>query len=123
MRDTACMAPSAVCTGGGSGIGRATSLALAVRGAQVMVGDIDHEGAEETVRLVQRGGGTARSARVDVSDEGEVERFIAEAIEAHGPVDCAANVAGTHVGLGALTADVQAEDFDHMRLPSTGSSG
>ena len=114
MRDTPCMALSAVCTGGGSGIGRATSLALAARGARVMVGDIDREGAEETVRLVERGGGIARSAHVDVSDEGEVERFMAAAVAAHGPLDCAANVAGTHAGLGALTADVQAGDFDRQ---------
>lgn len=108
------MALSGFCTGAASGIGRATALALAARGTSVMVGDIDVGGAEETVRMIQRRGGVARAAVVDVSDPAQVERFVAEAVAAHGALDCAANVAGTHDGLGALTADVAVEDFDRQ---------
>jgi NAD(P)-dependent dehydrogenase (short-subunit alcohol dehydrogenase family) len=79
-----------------------------------MVGDIDADGAEETARMIERQGGVSRSAAVDVSDPVQVERFVAEAVAAHGALDCAANVAGTHDGLGALTADVAVEDFDRQ---------
>ena len=44
-------------TGGGSGIGRATSLALAREGAKVMVSDIVEMGGVETVQLIKDAGG------------------------------------------------------------------
>lgn len=101
-----------LCTGGASGIGRATALALAARGVHVTVGDVDLAGAEETVRLIERNGARARAAAVDVADEAQVEAFVSAAVAAFGRLDCAANVAGTHAGLGASTADVSATDFD-----------
>lgn len=104
----------AVCIGGASGIGRATALALAAEGARVVVGDADEDGAEETARLVAERGGVATAAFVDVADEHHVERFIAAAVATYGPLSCAANVAGTHAGLGARTADVTVEDFDRQ---------
>ena len=108
------MAFSAVCTGGGSGIGRATSLALADRGVHVMVGDVDADGAQDTARLIKERGGVAHWHQVDVADEAQVEEFVATAIATHGPLDCAANVAGTHAGLGARTAEISAVDFDRQ---------
>jgi NAD(P)-dependent dehydrogenase (short-subunit alcohol dehydrogenase family) len=108
------MTISALCTGGASGIGRATAIALAARGASVVVGDIDAEGGRETVRLIECAGGQARFELVDVSVGDEVHRFVSAAVHAHGRLDVAANVAGTHDGLGALTADVAEQDFDHQ---------
>jgi NAD(P)-dependent dehydrogenase (short-subunit alcohol dehydrogenase family) len=77
-----------------------------------MVGDIDAEGGWETVRLVNRAGGHASFEAVDVRHAPEVDRFVKAAVRAHGPLAAAANVAGTHHGLGALTADVATQDFD-----------
>src|SRR3546814_12809999 len=57
---------AAVVTGAGSGIGRATSLALAARGAFVWVTDFDLAGADRTVQLIEETGGRARSFRLDV---------------------------------------------------------
>jgi NAD(P)-dependent dehydrogenase (short-subunit alcohol dehydrogenase family) len=114
MGEASSMELSAVCTGGGSGIGRASSLALADRGVRVMVGDIDADGARETVRLIEQRGGAADWRQVDVADEAQVEEFVAAAVDVYGPLACAANVAGTHAGLGARTADVSVTDFDRQ---------
>ncbi len=47
----------ALVTGGGSGIGRASALVFAREGAKVVVADVDVEGGEETVRMIEASGG------------------------------------------------------------------
>jgi len=59
---------TAVITGGGSGIGRATAVRLAAEGASVLTADLDEAGARETVRLIESAGGRAAAMRVDVTD-------------------------------------------------------
>jgi len=61
----------AVVTGGGNGIGRALSGALAQRGARVAVADIDGEAAETVAGSI---GGVA--ARCDVSDESDIQALV-----------------------------------------------
>ena len=84
----------AVVTGGGSGIGRATVMRLAVEGARVAVVDRSREGADETVRLVAAAGGTARAFPCDVADSASVRTAAAAVESAFGGVDVLANVAG-----------------------------
>lgn len=105
------MGGTALVTGGGSGIGRAAALAFARRGLAVAVGDIDPAAAE---RVAAEIGEQAAAFSVDVADGAQVEAFVAGAVDAFGPLACAANVAGTHQGLGAKTADVGDADFDHQ---------
>ena len=50
-------------TGGASGIGRATVLAMAAAGAKVLVADVDEEGGEATVRQVREAGGVRRISK------------------------------------------------------------
>ena len=54
-------------TGGGSGIGRATSILLAKAGAKVMIADYVPEGAERTVKMIKEAGGEANCIAADVS--------------------------------------------------------
>ena len=81
-------------TGGGSGIGRATCLAFAREGARVAVADVDLEGAEETVRLMDGVGGRGVVLQVDVTKAREVAALVDKVVEEFGKLDCAFNNAG-----------------------------
>ena len=84
----------ALVTGGGSGIGRATSLAFAREGAKVVVADISPEGGLETLEMIKAGGGEGMFVATDVSDESQVVAMIDASIDAFGRIDCAFNNAG-----------------------------
>ncbi len=84
----------ALVTGGGSGIGRATALAFARHGAQVVIGDRDVQRGEETVSMIRDAGGTATFRGADVLVAAEVEALVDHAIETYGRIDVAFNNAG-----------------------------
>ena len=109
---------SALITGGGGGIGRATALAFAREGARVAVADFVEDDARETVGLVNAAGGQAISLSGDVSRDADVREMIAAVVGAYGRLDCAFNnagVAGWHVGsVNQKTAEWSEESFDRM---------
>jgi NAD(P)-dependent dehydrogenase (short-subunit alcohol dehydrogenase family) len=81
-------------TGGTSGIGRATAVAFAEQGANVVVaGRREAEGAE-SVRLVEKTGSNGLFVRTDVAIEKEVEAMVARTVEYFGRLDFAFNNAG-----------------------------
>jgi NAD(P)-dependent dehydrogenase (short-subunit alcohol dehydrogenase family) len=93
----------AIVTGGGRGIGRAVSLAMAAEGATVVVADagvtLDGAGgdpgpAEETAREIVARGGHAVARPVDVTDEAAAASLVDETVEAHGRLDVLVNAAG-----------------------------
>lgn len=84
----------ALVTGGGSGIGRATCLALAKEGASVVVADVNEAGGRETVSAVEGAGGKAAFVRTDVTKRGDLERMVAFTEETFGGLDIAHNNAG-----------------------------
>jgi NAD(P)-dependent dehydrogenase (short-subunit alcohol dehydrogenase family) len=93
----------ALVTGGGSGIGRATSIRLAAAGANVLVVDHDRERAETVAAEV---GGAAFTA--DMGDSAQVDASFAACTNVFGGVDIAFLNAGISIGvadLGALTDD------------------
>ena len=84
----------ALVTGGASGIGRASALALARSGAIVTVADLDEEGGRETVELIAEAGGSACFVEADVGRGDQVATLIAGIVERHGRLDLAHNNAG-----------------------------
>jgi len=85
---------TALVTGGNSGIGRATALALAARGATVVVSGRDAARGEQTVRQIEGAGGTAFFVATDLGDEAAARALAARAAELAGPIDILVNSAG-----------------------------
>ncbi len=85
---------TALVTGGGGGIGRAVTLALAEAGCAVAVGDLREDAGAQVAREVQSAGGRALALALDVTDAGSVERAFADAQRELGPVDVLVNCAG-----------------------------
>lgn len=101
----------ALVTGGAAGIGRATAMAFAAEGLQVVVADLDAAGGEATVELIQAAGGEAMFVSCNVTCEAEVQRLLASTVEAYGRLDYAFNNAGIEIEQGRLAAGSEAE-FD-----------
>lgn len=84
-----------IITGGASGIGKATALAFARKGARVVVATgRSLAAAEQTVREMQTLGTEAIFVQCDVAEEAQVEAMVAEAVGRFGSVDFAFNNAG-----------------------------
>ncbi len=84
----------AVVTGGARGIGRATALALARNGADVVIADIDLECAQRTAEEVAQTGRQSMAVRLDVTDLKSVEQMAKEVTERLGGIDILVNNAG-----------------------------
>jgi NAD(P)-dependent dehydrogenase (short-subunit alcohol dehydrogenase family) len=84
----------ALITGGGSGIGRATALAFAREGAQVVIGNRNVQRGEETVSMIRDAGGTASFRRTDVLVAADIEALVDHAVTTYGRLDIAFNNAG-----------------------------
>jgi NAD(P)-dependent dehydrogenase (short-subunit alcohol dehydrogenase family) len=104
---------TALVTGAASGIGRAIAHRLASDGARVVVSDVDLEGGQETVSLIEEAGGTARFIEADVSDPDACEALVAKTLEAYDRLDIACNNAGIG-GAQAPTADYPVEDWQSV---------
>lgn len=85
---------SILVTGGGCGIGRATSLLLASEGACVMVSDNNIESGELTAELIRESGGDAHFFQADVRCAEQVKALIDAVVNTNGRLDCAFNNAG-----------------------------
>lgn len=107
MKGTNLSGTTAVITGAGSGIGRATALLAAEKGARLVLTDVSADTLDETVRLVADAGGpgggagpwaaddiVAHHEAFDVRDADAVDAFAARTHEITGPVDVVMNVAG-----------------------------
>lgn len=102
----------AVVTGGASGIGRATARLFAQLGAHVVVADLNEQGAHEvTEELVAvHGLRRALAIAVDVTNEGSVERMLAETVHAYGGLDIL--VASAGLATSASLTETSLEDWE-----------
>jgi 3(or 17)beta-hydroxysteroid dehydrogenase len=84
----------ALVTGGGSGIGRSTSVLFAAAGGSVAVSDINLKAAEQTVAIIQESGGKAIAIHHDVTDVAAWDETIATIINTYGGLHILVNNAG-----------------------------
>ncbi|MBN2561422.1 MAG: SDR family oxidoreductase [Phycisphaerae bacterium] len=101
----------AIVTGGSSGIGRATALAMGEAGATVVVANRTEATGQEVVKLIKDAGGSATWIGVDVTNPKQVQALIDKTVAAYGRVDCAFNNAGI-AGVLADTATCTQKDWD-----------
>lgn len=84
----------ALITGGGTGIGRATALALTASGASVVICGRRPEPLHDTARAIERTGGRVLAVSADIREPDQVERAVGAALERFGTVDVLVNNAG-----------------------------
>jgi NAD(P)-dependent dehydrogenase (short-subunit alcohol dehydrogenase family) len=101
---------TALVTGAGSGIGKQTALALARRGADLVICDVNLEGMQATEAQLRALGRTVLAWRVDVAQRGEMASFAAEVHRHVDALDILVNNAG--VGLSGGMLDTEIEDWD-----------
>jgi NAD(P)-dependent dehydrogenase (short-subunit alcohol dehydrogenase family) len=97
-------------TGAATGIGRATALAFAKQGANLVIGDIDDR-AQETVELVKAEGVEVLFKKTDVTDAESVQALVDFTVEKFDRLDHAFNNAGILPKTKKFTAMTD-EDFD-----------
>jgi len=100
-------------TGATSGIGRATALAFAREGANVVVVDISERGNQETARMVEDAGGRALAVRCDVTRAEDVKAALDRTVDAFGRLDFAFNNAGVEQRI-TPAADLSEEEWDRI---------
>jgi NAD(P)-dependent dehydrogenase (short-subunit alcohol dehydrogenase family) len=101
----------AIVTGGASGIGRATAIALAREGASVAIADRDGDGAATVAEGIRASGGSALSLACDVSDDAAVRGFVELTVREFGGLDIAFNNAGIE-GTPATTTECTDENWE-----------
>jgi NAD(P)-dependent dehydrogenase (short-subunit alcohol dehydrogenase family) len=102
-----------IITGGSSGIGRATAVALAKEGVKVAVAARRAKEGEETVRLVKEAGSEGIFMKTDVANEDDVRSLVDKTVKTYGRLDYAFNNAGTEETMTSLV-DQTSDVFDQI---------
>ena len=107
------MSKSILITGAATGLGRATALKLAKLGHQIAVVDFNETEGQNTVNMVKELGAEAIFVKADVSNEEQVQNYVAKTMEAFGKIDVFFNNAGLMVPFRLLHEYDEAE-FDRI---------
>ena len=111
----------ALVTGGARSLGKADCLALAAEGCQIIVLDLNAEGATETAKEIADNGGVARAYEVDITNRAQLADVVHKAQREVGPVDICVNNAGIIYTLGQLK-DLPDADWDfNLQVNLTGT--
>src|SRR4051794_31951268 len=100
-------------TGAGSGIGRATAVAFAQAGADVVAVDLNQQAAEATAAQLERLGGAALPVACDVTSSDQVRGALDSTVTRFGRLDIAFNNAGVELRPTPI-ADIAEDDFDRI---------
>jgi NAD(P)-dependent dehydrogenase (short-subunit alcohol dehydrogenase family) len=100
-------------TGASSGIGRATAVAFATKGAHIVVAARRKEELDTLVTLIENLGGKASAIKTDVSIAKSVEQMVAHTIKVFGRLDYAVNNAGIEGKLNSII-DLEEEDWNQV---------
>ncbi len=103
----------ALVTGAGSGIGEAVAQLFAANGATVVLADMDIDGANRALALIETQGGKGLVVETDVSNPDQSEHLSAATMHAFGRLDIAVNNAGIG-GPAALVGDYPIEGWDKV---------
>jgi NAD(P)-dependent dehydrogenase (short-subunit alcohol dehydrogenase family) len=106
----------AIITGGGTGIGKAISMAFAKEGAKVVVAARTLPRLEETVKAIEAKGGKALAVQTDIADHEQVKRMVAKAIKEFGRVDILVNNAARGTYNNADVVDMGLDEWHESLL-------
>jgi 3-oxoacyl-[acyl-carrier protein] reductase len=105
----------AIVTGGGRGLGRVFSIAMAEEGARIVVADVLENETVQTAQEIGDKGGSAISLKVDVTSEKDTERMAEEAMKAFGRIDILVNNAAIYFGIGRRPFyEISSEEWDRL---------
>src|SRR5258707_5631196 len=107
----------ALVTGASSGIGKASAIVLAQRGAKVIAAARRQSGLDEVVAAITAAGGEAKSIVVDVTKEADIAAMVKFAVDSYGKLDIAFNKPGTE-GVFAPLIEQNSERFDMVFEPN-----
>ena len=102
----------AIVTGAASGIGRGIALRFAKEGVNVVVADVNLDGAKEVAKEIEKLGRKALALKVDVSSSGDVDQMVKTTIEKFGKLDILVNNAGVIVMKPIV--DMTEDDWDRV---------
>jgi len=110
-----------IVTGGGTGIGKAISLALAKEGAVVVVAARNLSRLEQVANDIKSGGGKARAIKADISDHEQVKQMIAQTVKDFGQIDILVNNAARGTFNNADVVDMNLKEWhDSLAINLTG---
>jgi NAD(P)-dependent dehydrogenase (short-subunit alcohol dehydrogenase family) len=103
----------AIITGGNSGIGRATAIALANQGVRISIAARRDKEGEETAHLVKETGSDGMYVKTDVANENDVRSLVEKTVDRYGRLDYAFNNAGVEETMTPFL-DQTSEKFDQI---------